>query len=62
MSSDPKSSGWVKSQLQNLFAPTDNKLAMKLFGSKKALMKVNFVDLGNFLVKDLMTPPLPFPH
>ena len=31
--------GWVRNQLQNIFAPTDNKLAMKLFGSKKALMK-----------------------
>ncbi|XP_023333730.1 potassium/sodium hyperpolarization-activated cyclic nucleotide-gated channel 3, partial [Eurytemora carolleeae] len=41
VSSDTKSqsSGWVRSQLQNIFAPTDNKLAMKLFGSKKALMQ-----------------------
>lgn len=30
---------FIKSQLQALFQPTDNKLAMKLFGSKKALMK-----------------------
>jgi hyperpolarization activated cyclic nucleotide-gated potassium channel 2 len=35
----PGNSGWVRNQLQNIFAPTDNKLAMKLFGSKKALMK-----------------------
>ncbi|XP_077298444.1 potassium/sodium hyperpolarization-activated cyclic nucleotide-gated channel 2-like isoform X9 [Arctopsyche grandis] len=35
---DPKSS-FLKNQLQALFQPTDNKLAMKLFGSKKALMK-----------------------
>ena len=32
-------SGWVKNQLQNIFGPTDNRLAMKLFGSKKAFMK-----------------------
>ncbi|XP_019772082.1 potassium/sodium hyperpolarization-activated cyclic nucleotide-gated channel 2 isoform X8 [Dendroctonus ponderosae] len=30
---------FLKNQLQALFQPTDNKLAMKLFGSKKALMK-----------------------
>lgn len=30
---------FFKNQLQALFQPTDNKLAMKLFGSKKALMK-----------------------
>lgn len=30
---------FIKNQLQALFQPTDNKLAMKLFGSKKALMK-----------------------
>lgn len=30
---------FLRNQLQNLFQPTDNKLAMKLFGSKKALMK-----------------------
>lgn len=37
-SSDSKP-GWVKNQLQNIFQPTDNKLAMKLFGSKKALVQ-----------------------
>nr|XP_040572916.1 potassium/sodium hyperpolarization-activated cyclic nucleotide-gated channel 3-like isoform X1 [Lepeophtheirus salmonis] len=31
--------GWVRHQLQNIFQPTDNKLAMKLFGSKKALIQ-----------------------
>lgn len=31
--------GWVRNQLQNIFQPTDNKLAMKLFGSKKALIQ-----------------------
>ncbi|KAG6449708.1 hypothetical protein O3G_MSEX006178 [Manduca sexta] len=31
--------GFLRNQLQALFQPTDNKLAMKLFGSKKALMK-----------------------
>ena len=31
--------GWVKSQLLQIFGPNDNKLAMKLFGSKKALMR-----------------------
>lgn len=30
---------FLRNQLQALFQPTDNKLAMKLFGSKKALMK-----------------------
>ncbi|XP_066589471.1 potassium/sodium hyperpolarization-activated cyclic nucleotide-gated channel 3 isoform X2 [Prorops nasuta] len=30
---------FLKNHLQALFQPTDNKLAMKLFGSKKALMK-----------------------
>ena len=31
--------GFLRFQLQTLFQPTDNRLAMKLFGSKKALMK-----------------------
>jgi hypothetical protein len=31
--------GWVKNQLQHIFGPNDNKLAMKLFGSKKALIR-----------------------
>nr|ABI94039.1 hyperpolarization-activated cyclic nucleotide-modulated cation channel splice variant ABsC2-I [Panulirus interruptus] len=35
---EPKPS-FLKNQLQALFQPTDNRLAMKLFGSKKALMK-----------------------
>ncbi|CAG7718991.1 unnamed protein product, partial [Allacma fusca] len=35
---EPKPS-FLRNQLQALFQPTDNKLAMKLFGSKKALMK-----------------------
>ncbi|KAK2718797.1 potassium/sodium hyperpolarization-activated cyclic nucleotide-gated channel 3-like isoform X2 [Artemia franciscana] len=35
---EPKAS-FLRNQLQALFQPTDNKLAMKLFGSKKALMK-----------------------
>ncbi|XP_022236546.1 uncharacterized protein LOC111084058, partial [Limulus polyphemus] len=35
---DAKSS-FMKIQLESLFHPSDNKLAMKLFGSKKALMK-----------------------
>ncbi|XP_018900258.2 potassium/sodium hyperpolarization-activated cyclic nucleotide-gated channel 2 isoform X2 [Bemisia tabaci] len=39
-SHDPSSKqSFLKNQLQALFQPTDNKLAMKLFGSKKALMK-----------------------
>ncbi|XP_045777454.1 potassium/sodium hyperpolarization-activated cyclic nucleotide-gated channel 2 isoform X7 [Maniola jurtina] len=37
--SDAKQQGFLRNQLQALFQPTDNKLAMKLFGSKKALMK-----------------------
>ncbi|XP_022242475.1 potassium/sodium hyperpolarization-activated cyclic nucleotide-gated channel 2-like [Limulus polyphemus] len=36
--SDVKSS-FMRVQLESLFQPSDNKLAMKLFGSKKALMK-----------------------
>ncbi|XP_022238497.1 potassium/sodium hyperpolarization-activated cyclic nucleotide-gated channel 2-like [Limulus polyphemus] len=35
---DAKSS-FMRLQLESLFQPSDNKLAMKLFGSKKALMK-----------------------
>lgn len=38
MGGEPKPS-FLRNQLQALFQPTDNKLAMKLFGSKKALMK-----------------------
>ncbi|KZS16529.1 Potassium/sodium hyperpolarization-activated cyclic nucleotide-gated channel 4-like protein [Daphnia magna] len=38
MGGEPKPS-FIRNQLQALFQPTDNKLAMKLFGSKKALMK-----------------------
>uniref|UniRef100_A0A1B0GJF9 Putative k+-channel erg n=1 Tax=Lutzomyia longipalpis TaxID=7200 RepID=A0A1B0GJF9_LUTLO len=33
------SSNFIKNQLQSWFQPTDNRLAMKLFGSKKALVK-----------------------
>ena len=29
----------MRNQIEALFQPSDNKLAMKLFGSKKALMK-----------------------
>ncbi|KAL1502042.1 hypothetical protein ABEB36_007247 [Hypothenemus hampei] len=36
---EPGKQSFLKNQLQALFQPTDNKLAMKLFGSKKALMK-----------------------
>lgn len=36
---DTGKQSFIKNQLQALFQPTDNKLAMKLFGSKKALMK-----------------------
>ncbi|XP_066152447.1 potassium/sodium hyperpolarization-activated cyclic nucleotide-gated channel 2 isoform X2 [Euwallacea fornicatus] len=36
---EPGKQSFIKNQLQALFQPTDNKLAMKLFGSKKALMK-----------------------
>ena len=45
VSSESRSSGWVKSQLQNIFAPTDNKLAMKLFGSKRTLMKEKVIGI-----------------
>ena len=36
---DARKPGWVRNQLQNIFQPTDNKLAMKLFGSKKAVIQ-----------------------
>ncbi|CAO1394220.1 unnamed protein product [Diamesa serratosioi] len=36
---DKPSSNFLKNQLQAWFQPTDNRLAMKLFGSKKALVK-----------------------
>lgn len=38
-SSEKPSSNFLKNQLQAWFQPTDNRLAMKLFGSKKALVK-----------------------
>uniref|UniRef100_T1JIT6 Ion transport N-terminal domain-containing protein n=1 Tax=Strigamia maritima TaxID=126957 RepID=T1JIT6_STRMM len=38
-SSSESKPSFIRNQLQNLFQPTDNKLAMKLFGSKKNLMK-----------------------
>ncbi|XP_015910462.2 potassium/sodium hyperpolarization-activated cyclic nucleotide-gated channel 2-like isoform X2 [Parasteatoda tepidariorum] len=36
---EAKAASFMRSQLEALFQPSDNKLAMKLFGSKKALMK-----------------------
>lgn len=36
---DDAKPSFIRHQLEALFQPTDNKLAMKLFGSKKALMK-----------------------
>jgi hyperpolarization activated cyclic nucleotide-gated potassium channel 2 len=38
-SGEAQKQSFLKNHLQALFQPTDNKLAMKLFGSKKALMK-----------------------
>lgn len=38
-SAEKTSSNFLKNQLQAWFQPTDNRLAMKLFGSKKALVK-----------------------
>ena len=35
---DAKGPSFMRSQIEALFQPSDNKLAMKLFGSKKALM------------------------
>ena len=37
--------GWVKNQLQNIFGTwqQDNRLAMKLFGSKKAFIREGFI-------------------
>ena len=42
----------MRNQLQNIFAPTDSKLAMKLFGSKKALMKerVRQKEIGHWII------------
>ncbi|XP_068147647.1 uncharacterized protein Ih isoform X3 [Drosophila tropicalis] len=37
--SEKVSANFLKSQLQSWFQPTDNRLAMKLFGSRKALVK-----------------------
>jgi len=44
--------GWVRNQLQNIFQPTDNKLAMKLFGSKKALVqeRVRIKAAGHWII------------
>ncbi|XP_038110583.1 potassium voltage-gated channel subfamily H member 7 isoform X2 [Culex quinquefasciatus] len=39
LSTEKPSSNFLKNQLQAWFQPTDNRLAMKLFGSKKALVK-----------------------
>ena len=65
MSSESKQ-GWVKSQLLQIFGPNDNKLALKLFGSKKALMrpKVGFKLIEVHLVQlrsvnlNLKNPPV----
>ena len=38
--SEKPSSNFLKNQLQAWFQPTDNRLAMKLFGSKKGELKV----------------------
>lgn len=37
--SEKVSANFLKNQLQSWFQPTDNRLAMKLFGSRKALVK-----------------------
>ncbi|KAG5682818.1 hypothetical protein PVAND_012143 [Polypedilum vanderplanki] len=39
VTAEKTSSNFLKNQLQAWFQPTDNRLAMKLFGSKKALVK-----------------------
>ena len=36
---DSRTANFMRNQIEALFQPSDNKLAMKLFGSKKALMK-----------------------
>ena len=36
---DSRTANFMRNQIASLFQPSDNKLAMKLFGSKKALMK-----------------------
>ncbi|VVC94043.1 unnamed protein product, partial [Leptidea sinapis] len=50
--------GFLRNQLQALFQPTDNKLAMKLFGSKKALMKerIRQKAAGHWFVKPIFIP------
>ena len=42
----------VGHHLQNIFTATDSKLAMKLFGSKKALMKerVRQKEIGHWII------------
>lgn len=49
---EPEKQSFIKNQLQALFQPTDNKLAMKLFGSKKALMKerIRQKDSGHWVI------------
>lgn len=39
MHGDSRTANFMRNQIEALFQPSDNKLAMKLFGSKKALMK-----------------------
>lgn len=43
---------FIRNQLQALFQPTDNRLAMKLFGSKKALMKerIRQKNVGHWII------------
>lgn len=50
--SEATKAGFMRNQLEALFQPSDNKLAMKLFGSKKALMKerIRQKAAGNWII------------
>ncbi|ESO13016.1 hypothetical protein HELRODRAFT_159613 [Helobdella robusta] len=45
-------SSFLKEQIISFFQPSDNKLAMKLFGNKKALMKEKMrqQEAGNWII------------
>lgn len=53
MNSECKQNGWVKNQLQNIFGAwqQDNRLATKLFGSKKGFVKDRRQGRGHVVTK-----------
>ncbi|KAH9497395.1 Potassium/sodium hyperpolarization-activated cyclic nucleotide-gated channel 3 [Dermatophagoides farinae] len=54
---DSKGPSFMRSQIEALFQPSDNKLAMKLFGSKKALMneRMRQKESGLFIIHPCST-------